>query len=133
MKCMYTSLRSTYGMGWVSGLIGQRTFRFWALASVLVVSMAALAGGIAYGTTTSCGNPQTLNGSAFEVDTDANLVVNTTGCIDWLTGGTGTGLRTGVVAKNDSPTALSQHWPLRPTDSVTPRSLARLAYWAEVY
>src|SRR3981189_823904 len=37
------------------------------------------------------------------------------------------------VAKKDSATALSQHWPLRPTDSVTPRSLARLAYWVEVY
>ena len=89
-------------MGWVSGLISQRTFRFWALAGVLVVTMAALAGGIAYGTTTTCANPATLNGSAFEVDTNANLVVNTTGCIDWLTGGTGTGLRSGVVAKNDS-------------------------------
>jgi hypothetical protein len=37
-----------------------------------------------------------------------------------------------MVAKNDSATALSQHWPLRPTDKVTPRSLARLAYWADV-
>ena len=72
--------------------------------------MAALAGGIAYGTTTSCANPATLSGSAFEVDpapppatnTGANLVVNTGGCIDWLTGGTSTGFRTGVVAKNDT-------------------------------
>ena len=89
-------------MGWVSGLISQRTFKFWALAGVLVVTMAALAGGIAYGTTTTCSNPATLNGSAFEVDTNANLIVNTTGCIDWLTGGTGTGLRSGVIAKNDT-------------------------------
>src|SRR5919112_4206285 len=89
-------------MGRVSGLISQRTFRFWAIAGVLVVTIAALAGGIAYGTTTTCANPATLNGSAFEVDTNANLVVNTTGCIDWLTGGTGTGLRSGVVAKNDT-------------------------------
>ena len=89
-------------MGWASTLIGQRTFKFWAIAGVLVVSMAALAGGIAYGTTASCSNPATLNGSAFEVDTNANLIVNTTGCIDWLNGGTGTALRSGVVAKNDA-------------------------------
>jgi hypothetical protein len=73
--------------------------------------MAALAGGIAFGTTTTCSNPATLSGSAFEVDpapppaanTGANLIVNATGCIDWLTGGTGTALRSGVVAKNDTP------------------------------
>ena len=89
-------------MGRVSALISQRTFRFWALSAVLVVSMAALAGGIAYGTTTTCSNPATLGGSAFEVDTNANLIVNTSGCQDWLTGGTGTGFRSGVVAKNDT-------------------------------
>src|SRR5215213_2021373 len=89
-------------MGWVSGLISQRTFRFWALAGVLVVSMAALAGGIAYGTTATCANPATLNNSAFEVDTNANLVVNTSGCVDWLTGGSGTNLRSGVTVKQDS-------------------------------
>jgi hypothetical protein len=89
-------------MGRISTLIGH-PFRFWALAAVLVVSMAAIAGGIAYGNTATCNNTAaTLNGSAFEVDTNANLVVNTSGCIDWLTGGTGTGLRAGVVAKNDT-------------------------------
>jgi hypothetical protein len=91
-------------MGWVSGLIGQRTFKFWALATVLVVSTAAIAGGIAHGTTASCANSRTLAGSAFEIDTDANLVVNTPGCIDWLSGGTGTGFRSGVLAKNDKAT-----------------------------
>jgi hypothetical protein len=64
--------------------------------------MAALAGGIAYGTTASCSNTATLNGSAFEVDTNANLVVNTTGCIDWLTGGAETQFRSGVTVKQDS-------------------------------
>src|SRR5215212_465207 len=91
-------------MGWVSGLIGQRTFKFWALAAVLVVSTAAIAGGIAHGTTASCANSRTLAGSAFEIDTDANLGVNTPGCIDWLSGGTGTGFRSGVLAKNDKAT-----------------------------
>jgi hypothetical protein len=98
-------------MGWVSALISQRTFRIWGLAAALVVAMAALAGGIAFGTTTTCSNPAMLSGSAFEVDpapppaanTGANLIVNTTGCIDWLSGRTGTGLRSGVVAKNDTP------------------------------
>jgi hypothetical protein len=98
-------------MGLVSSLISQRTFRIWGLAAILVVAMGALAGGIAFGTTTTCSNPATLSGSAFEVDpaplpqtnTGANLIVNTTGCIDWLSGGTGTSLRSGVVAKNDTP------------------------------
>src|SRR6185437_7315637 len=36
-------------------------------------------------------------------------------------------------AKNDSATALSQHWPLRPTDSETWQFPARAANAAEVY
>jgi hypothetical protein len=75
-------------MGWVSALISQRTFRIWGLATVLVVAMAAIAGGIAFGTTTgpnACTNTATLDGSAFEIDADANQVVNSTNCIDWLT------------------------------------------------
>jgi len=38
-----------------------------------------------------------------------------------------------MVAKNDSARALSQHWPVRPTESRTPNSVAVSAYWAEVY
>src|SRR5215207_3801486 len=75
-------------MGWVSGLISQRTFRFWALSGVLVVTMAALAGGIAFGTTTApdpCANTATLDGSRFEIDTDANQTVQGPNCTDWLT------------------------------------------------
>jgi hypothetical protein len=40
--------------------------------------------------------------NAFEVDTNANLILNTAGCKDWLTGGTNTGFNTDVVAKNDT-------------------------------
>jgi hypothetical protein len=78
----------------------------------LMVSIAvALADGTAFGTTASCSNPATLAGSAFEVDpalppasnTGANLIVNTSGCQDWLTGGTGTSFRSGALAKNDKP------------------------------
>src|SRR3954451_5358888 len=36
-------------------------------------------------------------------------------------------------AKNDSARALSQHCPVRPTESRTSRSSARVAYWVEVY
>jgi hypothetical protein len=99
-------------MGWVSGLISQRNFRIWGLAAITVVAMAVFAGGIAFGSTATCNNAAaTLSGSGFEVDpvpppaanTGANLIVNTTGCIDWLTGGTNTGFRAGVVAQNDTP------------------------------
>jgi len=38
-----------------------------------------------------------------------------------------------MLAKKDSATALSQHTPVLPTDRVTPRSVARVANWAEVY
>src|SRR5215208_1883257 len=72
------------------------------LASALVV--ACTFAGSAMATTADCANPATLAGSAFEIDTNANLVVNTSGCIDWLTGGTGTSFRSGVLAKNDRPT-----------------------------
>ena len=36
-------------MGWVGELISRRTFRIWGLVAGLVVAMAALAGGIAFG------------------------------------------------------------------------------------
>ena len=46
-----------------------------------------------------------LPGSTFEIDTDANLIVNAPATnIDWLTGGTGTAFRSGVVVKPDQPT-----------------------------
>jgi hypothetical protein len=75
------------------------------MASALAVAFAFASSASA--TTATCSNPATLAGSAFEIDTDANLVVNTTGCIDWLTGGTGTPFRDGVLAKNDKPTGAS--------------------------
>jgi hypothetical protein len=77
-----------------------------ALAAIAAVAFAI--SGSAVAQTTACSSTATLglapDGSAFEIDADANLVVNTSGCIDWLTGGTGTSFRTGVVAKNDKPT-----------------------------
>jgi hypothetical protein len=102
-------------MRWVSTLISQRTFRIWGLAAVLVVAMGALAGGIAFGTTTgttppfgpdNCDNPpssplETLNGSAFEIDSNANQVVDESGCIDWLDTSTASGQQLGAVVKQD--------------------------------
>jgi hypothetical protein len=73
-----------------------------ALAVLAILVIAGALPGAATATTTSCNNAATLAGSAFEIDTSANLVVNTTGCIDWLTGGSGTPFRAGVQTKLDS-------------------------------
>jgi hypothetical protein len=45
-----------------------------------------------------------LPGSNFEIDTNANLKVDGAApAIDWLAGGTGTGMRSGVITKADLP------------------------------
>jgi hypothetical protein len=74
-----------------------------ALATVAFLGLASAS--------TNC--KDSLTGSTFEIDPTsvlpggANLVVNNTAaadnCIDWLTGGTGTGFRSTVTAKNDTP------------------------------
>jgi hypothetical protein len=75
------------------------------LGSALVVAFAIAGAAVATTVGTPvCNNPATLNGSRFEIDTDANLIVDSSPCIDWLAGGTGTSLRTGVLAKPDKPT-----------------------------
>jgi hypothetical protein len=48
-------------------------------------------------------NAASLTGSTFEIDTNANLIVDGSGT-DWLTGGASTNFRTGVVVKGDQPT-----------------------------
>ena len=51
--------------------------------------------------------PNTVLGSNFEIDVNANLVVSgnaSTNRIDWLTGGSGTLRRIGVLAKPDLTT-----------------------------
>jgi hypothetical protein len=81
----------------------RRRSRFlFFLPVALLAAVAFVISGSAVATTGSCANPATLAGSAFEIDTDANLVVNTSGCIDWLAGGSGTAFRTGVLEKNDT-------------------------------
>jgi hypothetical protein len=71
----------------------------------IVFAVTASAQQSAVANTATCTNTaNTLSGSAFEIDTgDANLVVNNTGCIDWLAAGTNT-LLTGVSTKNDKTT-----------------------------
>src|SRR6266516_5222999 len=52
-----------------------------------------------------CTTASVLSGSNFEIDTNANLKVDgASPCIDWLADGTGSGLRSGVLTKNDKPT-----------------------------
>jgi hypothetical protein len=72
------------------------------LGSVLVVAFAI--SGSAVATTTTCTNTATLTGSAFEIDVDANLVVNDSACIDWLKDDATNTMRTGVLTKADKPT-----------------------------
>ncbi|MEV6204334.1 hypothetical protein AB0M64_30815 [Streptomyces sp. NPDC051771] len=56
-----------------------------------------------------CATPTALDGSRFEIDTNANLVVNgpAATCVDWLTGGTGTPLR--IVPKRDRPSGANDN------------------------
>ena len=65
--------------------------------------MFLLSGAVTAGAATPCAN-SVLAGSNFEIETDANLVVNgPADCIDWLTGGSGTDFRAGVLKKDDKP------------------------------
>lgn len=53
---------------------------------------------------TACTTANTLSGSNFEIDVNANLKVDgASPCIDWLAGGSGSGMRAGVLVKNDKP------------------------------
>jgi hypothetical protein len=90
--------------------------------------MAALAGGTAYGTTAGCDDTQTLNNRAFEVDTNANLVVTNTGCVGWLTGEAGPRFRSGVTVKQD--TASGQKGSHPPETGVEKHATAPRAYAA---
>jgi hypothetical protein len=82
------------------------------LAALALVALLLVSFGVsASGQTPTCTNPATLgtgtSGSAFEIDASANLIVDTPGCIDWLSGGSGTAFRSGVLEKNDKPSGTS--------------------------
>jgi hypothetical protein len=74
------------------------------VASSLTVAAAASA---TIGHDQVAANPLCINsltGSDFEIDPNANLVVNNANnCIDWLANGSGSALRSGVVTKTDKP------------------------------
>jgi len=73
-----------------------------ALTAGLV--LLAVSSGASSAPLCTAANVSVLDGSNFEIDANANLKVDGTGtCIDWLTGGAGTGLRSGVVANGDAP------------------------------
>jgi hypothetical protein len=62
-------------------------------ASVLLASSASAA---------ACTTSSEVPGSNFEIDTNANLVTNgSSPCIDWLAGGSGSALRSGVITHAD--------------------------------
>ena len=59
---------------------------------------------------TPCNTASHLNGSNFEIDTDANLKVDgPADCIDWLAGGSGTAFRAGVLKKDDLPSGTTDN------------------------
>ena len=71
--------------------------------------MFLLSGALSAGAATPCAG-SVLAGSNFEIDTNANLKVDgPPDCIDWLSGGSGTGMRAGVITKNDLPTGSSDN------------------------
>ncbi|HTK15019.1 MAG TPA: hypothetical protein VL769_01400, partial [Acidimicrobiia bacterium] len=52
-----------------------------------------------------CPTSSAISGSNFEIDTNANLTTDGgSPCIDWLAGGSGTAMRSGVVTDADKPT-----------------------------
>src|SRR5918995_763583 len=69
--------------------MNRQTFGVGVLGAILLLIAVVFATGTATSQTATCANPNTLGtgstGSAFEIDLgDANLVVNTSGCIDWV-------------------------------------------------
>jgi hypothetical protein len=83
---------------------GRRLRLVVAPIGMALVIFATFALSWAFANTTSCtssASSPTLTGSGFEIDTNANLKVDVTGCIDWLDGGTNS-LMASVAAKDDS-------------------------------
>ncbi|CAN5807131.1 hypothetical protein BH18ACT11_BH18ACT11_13560 [soil metagenome] len=90
-----------FGLG-----MNRRTLGAGVLGAILLLVVVVLATGTATSQTATCNSTATLgaapDGSAFEIDSDANLKVDNANCIDWLTGtNVGDPLRPGVIAKAD--------------------------------
>ncbi len=83
----------------------RRVSRFYVVAFALLLAVLALGISSSAVGSPACGTANVLSGSDFEIDTDANFTVDGGGtCIDWLEDGTGSGLRSGVLDKDDKPT-----------------------------
>ena len=79
------------------------------LAVVAGASVFLLSGALSAGAATPCAG-SVLAGSNFEIDTNANLKVDgPADCIDWLTDGSGSAMRAGVITKNDLPTGATDN------------------------
>jgi uncharacterized repeat protein (TIGR01451 family) len=77
------------------------------LAALAGASVFLLSGALPAGAATPCAN-SVLAGSNFEIDPDANLVVDgPADCIDWLADGSNSAFRDGVLTKTDLPTGTS--------------------------
>jgi hypothetical protein len=88
---------------WFNALMQGRLIRRGAPLAILVLIVGALAAGTAIGNTATCTNTAaTLAGSGFEIDVDANQVVNNTGCIDWLDTSTASGTQQDAIIKQDT-------------------------------
>src|SRR6266516_4320082 len=89
-------------MGAVVGLARRRLLAAAVLA-LASATMLLVSGSFVAGAANPCAG-SVLTGSNFAIDTNANLKVDgPADCIDGLAGGTGTPLRTGVLAKSDKP------------------------------
>ena len=83
---------------WLQRVGERRSFRRILGGSLAVLTLAGVGGWAVVGRANSLGGN-------FEIDEDANLVVNGgSPSIDWLTGGSGTAMRSGVISKDDKPT-----------------------------
>jgi hypothetical protein len=88
---------------WFNALMQRRLVSRGAPLAILVLIVGALAAGTAIGNTATCTNTAaTLAGSGFEIDADANQVVNNPGCIDWLDTSTASGTQQGATVKTDT-------------------------------
>ncbi|MDQ1533548.1 MAG: hypothetical protein QOF28_1309, partial [Actinomycetota bacterium] len=77
------------------------TFALSALSLAVVLVTASLAVATSASAAT-CTTANVVSGSNFEIDTNANLVVNgASPCIDWLAGASGTAMRSGVITHAD--------------------------------
>ena len=88
--------------------MNRRTFVAGVLGAILLLMAVVLANGTATGNTADCTSAATIgaapDGSAFEIDSDANLKVDNPDCIDWLDGtDVSDPLRAGVESQPDEP------------------------------